>query len=158
MRNTKGFTLVELLAVITILGLLGIIALEAIESINRGNKEKAETIQRQNILTSAIAYVPTSSIKLPNTNPGISGCNTHFHTATGSTTTGNDICEVRITLNYLVKEGILDEKIENPKTGEYINMDAAFVRIYYISSLSSLTKEQRELGQFDGNYFYELVY
>jgi prepilin-type N-terminal cleavage/methylation domain-containing protein len=158
MKDTKGFTLVELLAVITILGLLGIIALEAIESVNKGNKEKAEELQRQNILTSAIAYVPTSDIYLPDTVPGMSGCSTYAYSATSKTTSGSHVCEVRIILNYLVKEGILEEQIENPLTGAYINMDSSYVRIYYVTSLSSISKERREKGQFDGNYFYELVY
>ena len=158
MKDTKGFTLVELLAVITILGLLGIIALEAIESVNKGNKEKAEEIQRQNILTSAIAYVPTSSLHLPDTTPGTSGCKTYSYSATGKSASGSNVCEVKIYLNFLVKEGILEEQIENPLTGGYINMDTAYVRILYVTSLSSISEERRKLGQFDGNYFYELVY
>lgn len=158
MKETKGFTLVELLAVITILGLLGIIALEAIESVNKGNKEKAEEIQRQNILTSAISYVPTSDIELPNVTLGTSGCKTHTYTASSNSTSGSSICEVKITLNYLVKEGVLEENIKNPLTGEYINMDSAYVRIHYVTSLSSVTEDRRKLGQFDGNYFYELFY
>ena len=160
MRDTKGFTLVELLAVITILGLLGVIALEAIESINRGNREKAEAVQRQNILTAAISYVPTSDVNLPTVIYGTSGCVSHKYSSSGTSEASGEVCEVQITLDYLVKEGILEEKIDNPLTGEYINMSSSYVKIQYVtnSNLSTISEERKDLGKFDGNYFYELVY
>lgn len=158
MKDTKGFTLVELLAVITVIGLLGIIALEAIESVNKGNKEKAEEIQRHNILTSAIAYVPTSEVELPNEVVGTSGCEEHLYTVHHTYKAGSTICEVNISLAYLSKEGIIEEQIENPLTGEYIDMNESYVRIQYVTSTSSVAQSRRDLGKFDGNYFYELVY
>ena len=158
MKDIKGFTLVELLAVITVIGLLGIIALEAIESVNKGNKEKAEEIQRHNILTAAIAYVPTSKIDLPNAVIGTTGCEEHLYTAHNEHTPGNVICEVNISLAFLAREGIIDAEIENPLTGEYIDGNSSYVRIQYVISTSSIAEARRDLGKFDGNYFYELVY
>ena len=158
MKENKGFTLVELLAVIVIIGLLGIIALESIESVNKGNKEKAEEIQRQNILTSAIAYVPTSTIKLPNVNPGTSGCKTYTYTPTSTSGSGTSICEVQVTLKYLVKEGLLEDNLEDPAAGKKLNMDSSYVSIYYLSSASTFSEDRIEQGQFDGPYFYELHY
>ena len=128
MKDNKGFTLVELLAVIAIIAILGLIALEAIESVNKGNKEKAENINRNGILVSAVAYVPTSSVELPNSPTGSSGCTVYEYKKTGKTGSGSTICQVNLYLSYLVETGVLEEDLSNPK----------------------------DKGKFDGNYFYEL--
>lgn len=158
MKANKGFTLVELLAVITIIGLLGLIALESIESVNKGNKEKTEEIQRQNILTSAIAYVPTSNVYLPNVTPDTSGCAHYKYTSSNVSGSGNKICEVQVSLEYLVNEGVLEDDLSNPENGEKINMSESYVSIWYLTSASSYTEERKAQGQFDGPYFYELHY
>ena len=160
MKYTKGFTLIELLAVITLLGLLGLIALEAIESVNKGNQKKAEAIQRQSILAAAIAYAPTSKVKLPNTELGASNCVLAQYKVNGTylSSYGKTICEVRIFLDRLAKEGLLENEIKNPLTDEYINMNSAYVSIYYVEDLASIDEERRKKGKFDGHYFYELVY
>ena len=158
MRNNKGFTLVELLAVITIIALLGIVALESIESVNRGNKEKAEKVQRESILESAIAYVPTSKVKLPNVIPGTAGCVTYRYTPSGTTGSGSSICEVRLSLSFLVQEGLLENKIEDPVAGKDLNMNNSYVSIKYLTRASDIPSSERDRGQFDGNYFYEVHY
>ena len=156
MRNNKGFTLVEILGVITLLALLGIIALESIESVNKGNKEKAANAQRESILTAAVAYVPTSSIKLPNAVTGTSDCKTYTYPS--SSNSGSTICEVKIYLSYLVEEGLLEEKIQNPLNGKLLNLDTSYVSIIYLTTVTSVDSTRRDEGKFDGNYFYEVHY
>lgn len=156
MKDNKGFTLVELLAVIAILAILGLIALEAIESVNKGNKEKAEKANRNGILTSAVAYVPTSEVKLPNVITGTSGCKVYEYKVTGTTGSGTSICQVNVYLSYLNKSGVLADEITNPNAGKKLNLDSSYVSIIYLTSASSVTDERKETGKFDGNYFYEL--
>jgi len=166
MKDTRGFTLVELLAVITILVLLGLIALEAIDSINKRNREDAELIQRKNILNAVISYVPTSSIKLPNLVTTEEGCrysNALYSIKKGNMSTSvNNLCSVSIYLDYLMAFGVLEYGIKNPLTGKEIDIEKAYVKIIYVTDVdnvdSIIDKERREKGRFDGQYFYELYY
>lgn len=156
MKDNKGFTLVELLAVIAILAILGLIALEAIESVNKGNKEKAENINRNGILVSAVAYVPTSSVELPNSTTGSAGCTVYEYKTTGEFGSGSTICQVNLYLSYLVSTGVMEEDLANPNVGKKLNLDSSYVSIIYLTSASQVSEERREKGKFDGNYFYEL--
>lgn len=55
MKN-KGFTLVELLAVITVLGIIGLIAIPTVSSVIKDSKEKAKKIQIKEIVESARSW------------------------------------------------------------------------------------------------------
>mgnify|MGYP003508521194 FL=1 len=55
--NKKGFTMVELLAVLILLGVLAIIAIPAINSTINSSKEKAKTVQKEIIIKAAHSYV-----------------------------------------------------------------------------------------------------
>lgn len=156
MKDNKGFTLVELLAVIAILAILGLIALEAIESVNKGNKEKAENINRNSILTSAVSYVPTSDVVLPNAVVGTSGCKVYTYTKSGKTGSGSTVCEVKLYLSYLVKEGVLEEDVANPNVGKKLNLNSSYISIIYLTNANGVSKDRKDKGKFDGNYFYEL--
>lgn len=136
MKN-KGFTLVELLGVITILGILALVSFSALDSINKNDKKKAYDAQVNGILESAISYIPTSDIILPELN------------ATAK-------C---ITLKELHQAGVLAEKIENAKTGDSFNMDTTKVCVRKVDSTSKVNVEKTlEEGSFayDGNYIYYL--
>lgn len=156
MKDNKGFTLVELLAVIAILAILGLIALEAIESVNKGNKEKAENINRNGILVSALAYVPTSSVELPNSPIGSTDCTVYEYKTTGKTGSGNTICQVNLYLSYLVNTGVMEDDLTNPTAGKKLDLDKSYVSIIYLTSANQVTEERKDKGKFDGNYFYEL--
>lgn len=156
MKNNRGFTLVELLAVITILAIVAIATLEAIDSVNRGNKEKAETVHIQNILSSAIAYVPTSEIILPDITPNIASCKTIKYKTTGNDISDTtSICIVEVYLSKLVSEGILEDNLTNPLKNKDLNMDRSYVKIVYLTP-ATRSYANALVGKFDGSYFYEL--
>lgn len=152
MKDNRGFTLVELLAVIAILAIIAVASFEAIDSVNKGNKEKAEKVHIQNILNSALSYVPTSDIVLPNSE-AISGCNTYKYKKTGMTkiNSSDKVCVVEVYLSKLVDEGVLDNNLKNPLTGKELNMDESYVKILYMTKGSEDT-----VGKYDGQYFYQL--
>ena len=59
MKNKKGFTLVELLAVIVLLSIVGVIGVTTIIGRMRKSKEKAMFIAAQDIVSIAEAYIET---------------------------------------------------------------------------------------------------
>lgn len=59
MKNKKGFTLVELLAVIALLSIVGVIGVTTIIGRMRKSKEKAMFIAAQDIVSIAEAYIET---------------------------------------------------------------------------------------------------
>lgn len=156
MKNNRGFTLVELLAVIAILAIIAVATFETIDSVNKGNKEKAEKVHTQNILNSAVAYVPTSEVVLPNCIE-VSGCNTYNYKKTGLTKSNSstEICIVKVYLSKLVDEGILDDNLKNPLTGSLLNMDESYVQINFITSANKPV--EGTVGKYDGSYFYRVV-
>ncbi len=64
MKN-KGFTLVEILAVITIVGLLALITIPTVDSMIRSSKEDAYVIQKDAILSSLKNYASANPFVLP---------------------------------------------------------------------------------------------
>ena len=91
----KGFTLVELIAVIVILGLIGTVVYPSIISIINNSKEKAYESQKRVIVKAAKEWGVKNSSKLP-----------------------DDSC--RITVARLIKEGYIEnDEINNPKGGKF---------------------------------------
>lgn len=172
--NKNGFTLVELLAVITLMGLVAIASFEILDSVNKENKVKTENSQIKSILSSAISYVPTSDVKLPNKIGDIEN-RTCSPIATYKLNEESEkiivapsqICVTEISLRYLVEEGILEDNIKNPITGNYYDLDESVVRIFLLSdktiansklkvSASSISKTE-DPWKYDGNYLYYFV-
>ncbi len=151
----KGFTLVEMLAVITIIGLLALTTLEAMDIVNRKNKESAFEVQVDSILNSAISYVPTSQILLPTISKS-SGCKSLiYNNVTDHTSeTSDNLCEVKVSLQALYKEGVLSKEINNPKTGKPLVLSASYIVITYGKD----SKAEEDLYEYDGLYLYRLEY
>ena len=161
MKNNKGFSLIELLAVLTILALLGLVTFQVIDGINKKNKEQAEAAHRESLLASAIAYVPTSDIGLPDvlwTSALCSGSNpTKVITyPIPADADGAGHCTVKIFLKVFSEEGIIDEVIKNPRTKECVKINTSFITIRYTTELTSISESDRNVGRFDGPYFYKL--
>lgn len=94
MINKKGFTLVELLAVITILGVLALISIPTIDSVIKSSKDSALEEQKQIVLDGARAWAAKNVMKLP----------------------ANDGETKEITIGDLKKAGYVELNIMNPKT------------------------------------------
>jgi prepilin-type N-terminal cleavage/methylation domain-containing protein len=63
--NKKGFTLIEILAVITIIGILGIITVSNIYENQTNSKSKLTEIEKNNIISAAKNYAASNITKLP---------------------------------------------------------------------------------------------
>ena len=93
--NNKGFTLVELLTAITILVLLGFLATTTITNVVRSSKEDLYDAQIELIRATAETWGSENLDKLPN----------------------EDECKY-ITVNNLIKYGLFEDEIINPKTNK----------------------------------------
>lgn len=114
----KGFTLVELIAVVTILGLLAIITTPAYDTVSRNIKTRNYDSKRKAIEAQTLSYVEKY---LKN------------ETYDGSDST-HTLC---FTVDYLIKNGIVssdsetEEYIENDLTGKKYTGSSDYVKITY---------------------------
>ena len=116
----KGFTLVELIAVVTILGLLAIITTPAYDTISTNIKTRNYESKQSTIKAQTLSYVE-KYMKNETYDPSIN-------------TDPQILC---FTVGYLIKNGIIssdsetDEYIENSVTGEHYENNVAFVNVLY---------------------------
>lgn len=137
----KGFTLVELIAVITILSLIAIITTPAYDNISNNIKTKNYESKKNTIKAHTLSYVEKY---LKN----------KAYEVTGSKT----LC---FSVNYLIRNGIIssdsetDEYIENNVTGEKYRGDTIFVKINYDTNnlkLIGIAKDDETINGCDKNY------
>ncbi len=117
----KGFTLVELIAVVTILSLIAIITTPAYDSISNNIKTRNYESKKSTIKAHTLSYVE-KYLK---------------NEAYDGTSTGTKSKTLCFSVNYLIRNGIIssdsetDEYIENNVTGEKYRKDKKFINIYY---------------------------
>ena len=102
----KGFTLVELLAVIIILSLVLVIAVPSVNKYIKQSKEKAYDAQISTIIEAAQAYASTNPELLPN----------------------RENISVKVTLGQLKSSGLIKEEVKNPNDDKYFD-DALTIEI-----------------------------
>ena len=102
----KGFTLVELLAVIIILSLVLVIAVPSVNKYIKQSKEKAYDAQISTIIEAAQAYASANSGLLPRKEEFV----------------------VKITLGQLKSSGLIKEEVKNPNDDKYFD-DALTIEI-----------------------------
>ena len=102
----KGFTLVELLAVIIILSLVLVIAVPSVNKYIKQSKEKAYDAQISTIIEAAQAYASTNLELLPN----------------------RENLSVKVTLGQLKSAGLIKEEVKNPNDDKYFD-DALTIEI-----------------------------
>ena len=105
-KRIKGFTLVELLAVIVILSLLLLVTVTTVSSQFKSSKDDLYDTQLNNIKLAAEMWGSDNKTKLNS----ISDC-------------------VSLTLGYLKEEGYVDINIKNTYTGELFEDDEVFVNV-----------------------------
>ena len=105
-KRIKGFTLVELLAVIVILSLLLLVAVTTVSSQFKNSKDDLYDTQLNNIKLAAEMWGSDNKVKLNSINDCVS-----------------------LTLGYLKEEGYVDINIKNTYTGELFKDDEVFVNI-----------------------------
>ena len=127
--NKKGFTLVELLAIIFILTILMVIVLPTVSSVINKSKEATHNVQIDYILKSAYDYSLKNGVDLPNYNE------TKY-----------------ITLNELKSNDLLDGDVINPKTKEKFDDDL----VISISNVGSNYKYDKKYSMYKGYYLYKI--
>ena len=108
----KGFTLVELLAVIIILGLLTIIAIPSIIGILNNEKENISDSMKNIIINASSLYIEDNSGVYPKVN-------------------NNVYC---IKLESLVNDNILSKPLKDPVTNKEIDLNK-YVKVSIINDL-----------------------
>lgn len=128
--NYKGFTLVELLAVIAIMGMLAVIMVPTISGVIEENKTNNSENLKNSIKSSARAYISDNryEIKLDN-----KSCNNNNKREIFSIN-NKTIPESKITVELLVNEGYLkinSGEIINPETNKTINKRESNIEVKY---------------------------
>lgn len=131
--NYKGFTLVELLAVIAIMGMLAVIMVPTISGVIEENKTNNSANLKNSIKSSARAYISDNryEIKLDN-----NSCNNNTRNII-SIGTGENLEEItnsNISVSILVSEGYLKSnsgEIIDPKTNKSIDKSNSYIKVTY---------------------------
>ncbi len=129
--NYKGFTLVELLAVIAIMGMLAVIMVPTISGVIEENKKNNSANLKNSIKSSARAYISDNryEIKLDN-----NSCNNNNTKREIFSINNKTILESKITVELLVNEGYLKSnsgEIINPETNNPINKGESNIEVKY---------------------------
>lgn len=140
----KGFTLVELIAVVTILSLIAIITTPAYDSISNNIKTRNYESKKNTIKAHTLSYVE-KYLK---------------NEAYDGTSTGTKSKTLCFSVNYLIRNGIIssdsetDEYIENNVTGEKYRKDKIFIKVIYDTTnlkLVGIVKDDEEIKDSSGN-------
>ena len=142
----KGFTLVELIAVVTILSLIAIITTPAYDSISNNIKTRNYESKKSTIKAHTLSYVE-KYLK----NEAYDGTRDVAEDEKSKT-----LC---FSVNYLIRNGIIssdsetDEYIENNVTGEKYRNEI-FIKVIYDTTnlkLVGIVKDDEEIKDDDGN-------
>lgn len=135
----KGFTLVELIAVVVILSLLAIITTPAYTSVSNNIKTRNYTSKKNTIKKETLSYVEK-----------------YLKNEAYDGSQNKTLC---FSVNYLIRNGIIssdnekDEYIENNITGEKY-VDEIFVKVIYDLKklkLVGIVKDDEAINDNDGN-------
>jgi len=126
-RNEKGFTLVELLAVIVILGIIAAIAVPSIAGVIERSRMDAHVANARQMIESSRLYVVSENIELgDSTDPE----EIYLHTAADK---GSD------SKNDLVEEGYFESMPDDPTGSGYL--EDSRVEVYRDSSTGNVVYE-----------------
>ena len=113
--NKKGFTLIEILIVISLLAIITTSSFIAFRSINENSKNNDYTKLVEEFKTTAEVYVDKNEELRKNIY-------------------NKEINYYDVTLNMLLKDGLIENDIVNPKTNKKFNYDS-YIRISYNNGL-----------------------
>lgn len=130
--NKKGFTIVELLAVIIVLGIIGGIGVVSVNNIVQTSREKSLKLQYESIEKTAKAYCQKHMLD-------------EIEPSSLCTETGKNCCtkmpneeeECYIVLGDLIEEKLIDP-VKDPKNGGYINEQLLIKLTYKNNQFSAL--------------------
>ena len=131
--NRKGFTLVEVLAVVVILGVIMLIAVPNVNHLIQQNREDSYEKLKQNFIQAAKAYFSDNRYKI---SVNMNGACDSYHQRDVIGFPGiNDGDNSKIRISLLVDRGYLklsNNKITNPKNrGQSLKSDSSYVTVKY---------------------------
>lgn len=126
--NNKGFTLVEILAVVVILGVLMAFMYPNVTRLI--NKNKAESLEQLKLLIESAAKIYISDYRY---NISVNGNNI-------TKINNRSITNNKVLVSYLIEEGALKVtdkgNIHNPQnTNDCLNTDSSYIEVKYNSTL-----------------------
>lgn len=128
--NYKGFTLVELLAVIAIMGMLAVIMVPTISGVIEENKTNNSANLKNSIKSSARAYISDNRYEI-----SLGGSCTNSTDKRNIISIDNtSISDSKITVKLLVNEGYLKSNsndIINPETNKPIKKEESYIVVTY---------------------------
>ena len=136
--NNKGFTLVEVLAVVVILGILATIMVSTATNFIKDNKKEQYNNLKKSILSAAKVYISDYRYDItldPSTVCGSGVTERPISSITKNSRVVVNLYRSQITLRMLVDDGDLstnkDGKIINPENDKEINLDTSVIKVKY---------------------------
>ena len=126
--NKKGFTLVELLAVVVLLGIIALLTVPVVDKILRDNRQKTNEVNIDTILNAAYDYVQQNPSKLP----------------------VKDGEPSKFTLGDVINSGLLKEDIKNPKNYTAYSKESVITVTYKTAAPDPMPEDSK----FFGNYLF----
>ena len=128
--NNRGFTLVEMLAVVVILGILATIMVPTVTSLINKNQEDNLKNLEKSILSVAKIYISDNRYNII---LGGDDCSDSVRSVTKIN--GIDISNNKLPVEILIESGDLNDgndSIQNPKDrGKYLDVDGSYIFVQY---------------------------
>lgn len=124
--NNKGFTLIEILAVVVILGVLSTIMIPSVTSIIKKNRVENQENFKNSLISAAKAYITDNKYKIKFST---SNCSSGYKCINKIDNTA--IADNKITLKILVDNGYLNENLKEPSTKKKIDLTSSYVTVKY---------------------------
>lgn len=128
--NNKGFTLIEVLAVIVILSILMAIMVPSVGNIMKKNKEDNYQNLKDSIISAAKIYISDNRYQI-----AVGNCTTQNAKVDVLSVNDQALSSGKLPISFLVDAGNLkttsDEKIVNPKDKTSLNLGNSYVVVKY---------------------------
>lgn len=125
--NNKGFSLVEVLAVVVILGILAVIMVPVVNNVINQNKEDNYNSLKDSILSAARTYISDNRYNIELDGTVCSDVNkTRGLSKVGSVTISND----RLII-YTFRDYLSNSRVKNPKSDGTLKLDSSYVIVKY---------------------------
>lgn len=126
--NKKGFTLVEVLAVIIILSIIMLILIPSVNHLIKENKRTNYETLKSTIINAAKTYASDYRYEIIVNNMP---CENDSDAKTISSINNEELTESKITVKQLINKNYLKSPIKNPSTGQELDEDNSYVKIQY---------------------------
>ena len=126
--NNKGFSLIEVLAVIVILGILAAIMIPTTTKMIKQNKEDNYKSLKKSIITATKVYISDNryNIELETGECNDDGTGTRTIKSINTVEINS-----KLPISKLIESKNISSKIKNPITGKYLDADNSYIYVQY---------------------------